>query len=67
MMGNKKEGRQPDDWKCDPDAGKYFDAAMRHLTAWISGERLDPESGRSHLAHAICCLLIMLWGELHGE
>lgn len=42
---------------------RYFDAAMRHLTAWWSGEKNDPESGRSHLAHSICCLIFLMWND----
>lgn len=49
-------------WRRVPLASdRYFDAAMRHLVAWRHGERLDPESGLPHLAHAICCLLFMMW------
>lgn len=40
---------------------RYFDAAMRHLMAWWSGEKNDPESGHSHLAHVICCLIFLMW------
>ncbi len=40
---------------------RYFAAAMRHITANIMGEKLDPESGLPHLAHAGCCLLFMAW------
>lgn len=39
---------------------RYFDAAIRHLTAWYAGERLDAESGLHHLAHAGCCILFLL-------
>lgn len=39
---------------------KHFEAAQRHLTAWWLGEDNDPESGRSHLAHAACRILILL-------
>lgn len=67
MYGNSKEGRNPNDWQDNPSADIYFDACMRHLMAWISGERQDTESCRSHLAHAVCCLLIMLWGEINGR
>lgn len=52
----------PDNWKTVPDARKrYFDATIRHVTAWWSGEKDDGESGLPHLAHAICCLLFLLW------
>ena len=40
---------------------RYFAALMRHLIAWRRGERIDPESGIHHLAHAGCCLLFMMW------
>lgn len=40
---------------------RYYDAAMRHLYAWFNGEPKDQETGESHLAHAICCLLFLLW------
>lgn len=51
-----------DNWKKVPDARRrYIAAAMRHLTAWIAGERKDPESGLHHLAHAACCILFLLW------
>jgi hypothetical protein len=35
-------------------------AAMRHLIAFNSGEDVDPESGLSHLAHAMCCIMFLL-------
>lgn len=54
-----------DNWQKVPDASRrYFDAAMRHMVAWREGEKLDPESGFHHLAHATCCLLFMLWFEV---
>jgi hypothetical protein len=55
-------------WKrVKPFKDRYFSACMRHLTAWQAGERKDPETGRSHLAHAICCLIFLLWKELKNE
>jgi hypothetical protein len=41
----------------------YFDACIRHLSAWQEDEKDDKESGYSHLAHAICCLIFLLWNE----
>ena len=38
----------------------YYDAAMRHLMAWMDGEDLDPESGQPHLAHVMACCTIIL-------
>lgn len=45
---------------------RYFAATLRHLSAWWLGEKRDPESGLSHLAHAGCCILFLLWCE-NGE
>lgn len=39
---------------------RLLSACMRHLFAFLRGEDLDPESGRSHLAHAMCCLMFLL-------
>ena len=51
-----------DNWRTVPDARRrYYDAAIRHLTAWWDGETLDEESGLPHLAHAGCCVIFLLW------
>jgi hypothetical protein len=42
---------------------RYYNAAMRHLTAWWSGERNDPESGLHHLGHVGACIVFLLWHE----
>jgi hypothetical protein len=34
-------------------------AAMRHITAFNDGEDKDPESGLSHISHAMCCLMFI--------
>ena len=58
----------PDNWKHVPEAKtRYYDAAMRHMDAWWQGERLDPETNESHLAHAMCCLLFLMWLSERGE
>ena len=52
----------PDNWKFVPNSKqRYFDACMRHITARQLGEIKDPESGHSHIAHAICCLYFWMW------
>lgn len=33
---------------------RLYDALMRHLMAWRSGEEVDLESGKSHLPHVAC-------------
>lgn len=52
----------PDNWKKVPEMEvRYYDAAMRHIDAYWQGEYLDEESGQPHLAHAVCCLLFLMW------
>lgn len=64
--GSKKYA--DDNWKIVPEARKrYISAAFRHLTDWAGGEKKDSETGKSHLAHAICCLLFLLWFEQEDE
>ena len=54
----------PDNWKHVPEATtRYYDAAMRHIDAWWKGEKQDGETGQSHLAHAMCCLMFLQWLE----
>lgn len=58
-IGAKKYA--PDNWKKVPNARqRYIDAAFRHMSAYASGEKLDNETGKNHLAHAICCMLFLL-------
>ena len=53
---------EDDNWKRVPNAkDRYFSALMRHITAWWNGERIDKESGLSHLAHCVCCVLFLMW------
>lgn len=54
-----------DNWKIVPDAPRrYLDAALRHLIAYASGEKQDPETGRSHLAHCAACCLFMIYFDI---
>jgi hypothetical protein len=40
-------------------ASVYYDATMRHLTAWWEGEDIDRDSGLSHVTKAICSLTVL--------
>ena len=54
----------PNNWKHVPDAThRYYDAIMRHMDAWWRGERRDPETDRSHLAHVMCCVAFLMYLE----
>jgi hypothetical protein len=57
-----------DNWKRVEDAQtRYYDACMRHLDAWRSGQPDDHETGKPHVAHAVCCLLFILWFEMNNK
>ena len=57
-VGAKKYAR--DNWRYVEDGPRrYFDAAQRHLWAYKRGELTDPETGISHIAHAICSLMFI--------
>lgn len=50
-------------WKRVPKED-WLDALMRHLLKYISGEKIDPESGYPHLWHALANLSYMIEGDL---
>lgn len=52
MYGTEKYG-DPKNWR-DVEPERYRDALYRHWLAYLSGERLDEESGLPHLWHLAC-------------
>lgn len=46
--------------KVENGSERYLDALYRHLEAYRSGEKFDPESGSTHLAHAITNISFLL-------
>lgn len=68
VLGYGASKYSEDNWLRVPDASKrYMAAALRHLTAHTSGEKLDPESGYSHLAHFASCALFILELEMRKD
>ena len=49
--------RKPDGFKLS----RCYNALLRHMFAWWRGEDVDKETGISHLAHAMCNLLFMMY------
>lgn len=47
-------------WAHGAHWSRYFGALMRHMWAWWSGEANDPETGKSHLLHAGCCIAFLI-------
>lgn len=66
MNGAKKYAR--DNWKKCDDINRYKDALMRHVVSYIKGEKNDPEDNLSHLAHAMCnCLFLMYFDKRENK
>lgn len=40
---------------------RCYNALLRHMFAWWRGRDIDPESGISHLAHAMCNLIFLMY------
>lgn len=58
MFGAGKYGRY--NYTQGFETHRLIAACLRHLGAWQEGEDLDPESGLSHLDHAITCLAMLI-------
>lgn len=46
---------------------RLISACLRHISAYQSGEKVDPETNESHIAHAMCCLIFMLYNHAHNK
>ena len=53
-FGAKKYSRN--NWKNGFKVTRSLAATLRHIYLFLSGETHDPESGLSHLGHAVCGL-----------
>lgn len=61
-QGAKRYGAN--NWKVVPNAEeRYKDALARHFAAIMRGEMRDPDSGKLHGAHIVCCALFLMWFE----
>lgn len=71
MLGVKKYGHR-EDWR-SVERVRYYDAAMRHLDQAMEaeiegkGNMIDEESGETHLAHAACCLMFLIEGNIKNK
>ncbi len=47
-------------WLLCEEPDRYFNSVVRHILAWRRGNTEDKDSGLPPLAHAVCCLLILM-------
>jgi len=53
-------------WEQGMKWGRMFGAMMRHAWAWWMREDKDPETGRSHMWHVLCCAAMLVAYEQRG-
>ena len=65
-FGAKKYG--VNNWKnaTKEDVNRYKDALLRHILAYLDGEKRDKETNLSHLYHATCNLMFLDYLERKG-
>jgi hypothetical protein len=57
---------KPHNWRLGLSWSQTWSSLQRHLLAFNDGEELDPETGKSHLAHAMCQLMFLTEYSLTG-
>ena len=61
LMFGARKYPSADNWKKVPDGKqRYKDALMRHVVAYMNGEKKDEETELSHLCHCVCCALFLM-------
>lgn len=67
IMGYGAQKYEAHNWRKGLAWGRLFAGIMRHLWAFWRGEEIDPESGKSHLAHAGCGIMMLHWHFKHRK
>lgn len=57
---------RPRGWEAGMAWSRLYAATQRHLVAWWNREGVDPDTGYSHLWHAMCCVMFLVAYELRG-
>ena len=50
----------PWNWAKGIAYSRLYGGILRHLFAWYRGENKDPETGKSHLHHAGCGIMMLI-------
>lgn len=54
-----------ENWRKGISFKRLIAAAKRHINAIEQNQDLDSETGLSHAAHAMCCMMFLLWMQKH--
>ncbi len=57
-FGRQRYGEH--NWRGGLKFSRLLGAALRHIFAYLGGESKDPDSGLSHIAHAVTTLMFLL-------
>lgn len=57
----------PHNWRKGIKYSRLIAAALRHIFKWLAGHDKDDESGLSHLAHSVCCLMMLIEYQADGR
>ena len=57
-LGAKKYGDR--NWENGMNWSRVYGALLRHMFSWWLNTGIDKETGKSHLAHAGCCIMFLL-------
>ncbi len=60
VLGHGAQKYGDHNWRKGFHWTRMVGALLRHISAWMTGEFLDPESGLPHLAHAACNILFLI-------
>lgn len=52
-------------WRSGLSISRLCAALLRHTFSFLRGEDIDPETGLSHIAHAMCNCMFILWTMKH--
>lgn len=61
MFGAREYGWS--NWKLVEPPARYWDALLRHIKDYASGQQYDEKSGLSHLGHIGANIMFLLWFE----
>lgn len=59
VLGFGAKKYSADNWKNCEEPSRFLAAAMRHILQYMQGQKLDDETGISHLAHAMTSLMFV--------
>lgn len=57
----------PRNWEKGLDWSRVYRAAIGHLFDWFARKGPDPETGKSHLWHAACCVMFLVCYEIRAS